>query len=200
MTNTNEDRVRAFVAKLRNDGISWAQPMFDSAATELEALLSDKQALERENERLNDRNVEVSMLAHQWMVAHDNRTAGLPVTYPSPADAPASLFLLALMAACAETTYRAGFKDAERVTDERHIDYLRGNAIAGIAAAMSPDRELEASLTAAQERVEELEKGVAVILRDFADKTTPEIRDVCRALLTPTPRIQQGPGIGGGVS
>lgn len=126
-----------------------------SALTALQARAEDA---ERENERLSARNLEVSTLAHGWMVAHDNLAAGLPVTYPSPADVPASLFVCALMAAAAETTYRIGFRDAERVTDERHIDYLRGNTIAGIAAAMqAPDADLTARVETLQARVGELE-------------------------------------------
>ena len=42
-----------------------------------------------ENGRLNDRNVEVSVLAHKWMVAHDSLKDGLPYDYLSPADVPA---------------------------------------------------------------------------------------------------------------
>ncbi len=142
----------------------------DQAADALTALQARAEDAERENERLSARNLEVSTLAHGWMVAHDNLAAGLPVTYPSPADVPASLFVCALMAAAAETTYRIGFRDAERVTDERHIDYLRGNTIAGITAAMqAPDADLTARVETLQARVGELEgalKPFAAFARD----------------------------------
>jgi hypothetical protein len=48
-----------------------------------------------EIERLRDRNVEVAMLAHQWMVAHDRLKAGETYDFPSPADVPACKAALA---------------------------------------------------------------------------------------------------------
>ena len=150
----------------------------DQAADALTALQARAEDAERENERLSARNLEVSTLAHGWMVAHDNLAAGLPVTYPSPADVPASLFVCALMAAAAETTYRIGFRDAERVTDERHIDYLRGNTIAGITAAMqAPDADLTARVETLQARVEELE-GALKPFMPISIRMTPDYAEV----------------------
>lgn len=158
------ERARALVAEPNNMDVRTAdasERLMVEAADALTALQARAEDAERENERLSARNLEVSTLAHGWMVAHDNLAAGLPVTYPSPADVPASLFVCALMAAAAETTYRIGFRDAERVTDERHIDYLRGNTIAGITAAMqAPDADLVARVSTLQARVGELEGGL----------------------------------------
>ena len=44
-----------------------------------------------EIERLRERNAEVNMLAHGWMVAHDMLAAGKPYKLPTPADLPAAL-------------------------------------------------------------------------------------------------------------
>jgi len=90
----------------------------------------------------------------------------------------AAEFLLALMAAAAETTYRTGFRDAERVTDERHIDYLRGNTIAGITAAMqAPDADLTARVETLQARVEELE-GALKPFMPISIRMTPDYAEV----------------------
>ena len=191
MTPTEQaaDRVKALVERLRapdefnNRGPDYEPMIIPPSALRLEAadaltaLQARAEDAERENERLSARNLEVSTLAHGWMVAHDNLAAGLPVTYPSPADVPASLFVCALMAAAAETTYRIGFRDAERVTDERHIDYLRGNTIAGIAAAMqAPDADLTARVETLQARVGELEGALKPLLSCLDDIETYQRR------------------------
>lgn len=54
----------------------------------LAKIRDERDAQAEEIERLNDRNVEASMLAHKWMVAHDMLQAGKPVEYPEPADVP----------------------------------------------------------------------------------------------------------------
>lgn len=192
MTPTEQaaDRVKALVERLRapdefnNRGPDYEPMIIPPSALRLEAadaltaLQARAEDAERENERLSARNLEVSTLAHGWMVAHDNLAAGLPVTYPSPADVPASLFVCALMAAAAETTYRIGFRDAERVTDERHIDYLRGNTIAGITAAMqAPDADLTARVETLQARVEELE-GALKPFMPISIRMTPDYAGV----------------------
>jgi len=46
------------------------------------------EAAEAEVARLTDRVAELNMLAHGWMVAHDMRAAGKPVTFPAPVDLP----------------------------------------------------------------------------------------------------------------
>ena len=113
----------------------------------------------------------------------------------------AAEFLLALMAAAAETTYRTGFRDAERVTDERHIDYLRGNTIAGIAAAMqAPDADLTARVETLQARVGELEGALRPFADEFGELARPDdwqvfgnlvLGDFRRATALLTPPLEQ---------
>lgn len=54
----------------------------------LNALASRLKAAEAAVERLNERNVELSVHAHKWMVAHDMLKAGKPYDYPTPTDVP----------------------------------------------------------------------------------------------------------------
>lgn len=44
--------------------------------------------LEDERDSMEQRNVELSVLAHNWMVCHDRSKAGLPYDFPAPADVP----------------------------------------------------------------------------------------------------------------
>ena len=60
----------------------------DEAAARLDADKALIGELEAENRDLNDRNVELNVHAHNWMVAHDMLLAGKPYDYPSPVDVP----------------------------------------------------------------------------------------------------------------
>lgn len=206
MTNTNEDRVRALASDLARLIIPAAaifaetQDHIDDlrtkAADRLLPLLSGKQALERERDGL------------KWI-------ADLYDGAPTAADVGNELADYAMILDNVGKVYC-------HVTGGR---ISKANTLASAVIAVSDDyfTELveeavkdtaEASLTAAQERVGELEKGVAEIA-DFrprpedCDPTVPDdpyiqmakgCKAIARALLTPTPRSQQGPGIGGGVS
>lgn len=195
MTNTNEDRVRALIDDWREDVEAWngnldpdyaehhGRKLRDSGEALFEALHSDKQALERENERLNARNVEVSMLAHQWMVAHDNRVSGLPVVYPSPADMPEA--------------------EARALVLEARVSELQG-ALQGL------EPYLDAIVCYASSMDEHEPNQLAFNARSALSKVSPSPvgggnqEDMSARSLpgsdagTPTPRSLQAPGSGGG--
>ena len=69
------------------DALSDPNPILAATVEEAEAA---RQELEREATRLNARNVEASILAYKWMVAHDHLRVGLPYDLPRVADVPAS--------------------------------------------------------------------------------------------------------------
>jgi hypothetical protein len=67
-------------------------PSPDNRASTLARLAKELNAeAERELAEARDRNVEVSMLAHKWMAAHDMLAAGKPYDFPTPADVPNSI-------------------------------------------------------------------------------------------------------------
>ena len=61
------------------------------AADEIDRLRTALAASEGRAAFLSDRNVETSMLAHKWMVAHDKAQAGQPYDFPAPADVPEAI-------------------------------------------------------------------------------------------------------------
>lgn len=74
---------------------------------ELTSLRTKLAEAEARNQQLNDRNVEVSMLAHQWMLCHDKLKAGEPYSFPTVADLPATIAAHAKRIAELEATDRA---------------------------------------------------------------------------------------------
>lgn len=202
MTNTNEDRVRALASDLAHLIIPAAaifaetQDHIDDlrtkAADRLLPLLSGKQALERERDGL------------KWI-------ADLYDGAPTAADVGNELADYAMILDNVGKVYC-------HVTGGR---ISKANTLASAVIAVADDyfTELveeavkdtaEASLTAAQERAEGFIRsafiaGCEAVQANYRPDPDPEFGEAAddyvasvRALLTPTPRSLQGPGIGGG--
>lgn len=71
--------------------LTYYMPSFDASQRHVKTLLSALTSKDEEIEFYKRRNVEVSMLAHKWMIAHDLLAAGKPYDFPSPTDVPAAL-------------------------------------------------------------------------------------------------------------
>jgi len=177
MTPTEQaaDRVKAYAAQIVEFAPDMTKRDADELSADLTSLLSALTALQARAEDAERRVEEMEQADSRWVIRFSEVREASGIGYaPMLSEVPAAIraklggyeFVCALMAAAAETTYRTGFRDAERVTDERHIDYLRGNAIAGITAAMqAPDADLVARVSALQARVGELEGA----LKPFAE-------------------------------
>ena len=107
MTPTEQaaDRVKALVEKLRGDGSSWAQPLFNEAADALTALQARAEDAERRVE-------EMEQADSRWVIRFSEVREASGIGYaPMLSEVPAAIraklggyeFVCALMAAAAET-------------------------------------------------------------------------------------------------
>ena len=101
-----------------------------SARTALQSQADALAEARRENERLNDMNVEISINAHQWMVAHDMRAAGEPYFFPKPADTP-ELLARATTAEASLATMREALEEiAHSAETHSHVIVIARAALA----------------------------------------------------------------------
>ena len=109
MTPTEQaaDRVKALVEKLRGDGSSWAQPLFNEAADALTALQARAEDAERRVE-------EMEQADSRWVIRFSEVREASGIGYaPMLSEVPAAIraklggyeFVCALMAAAAERSY-----------------------------------------------------------------------------------------------
>lgn len=155
---------------------AWLEGGPQPSISDVASLLSDKQALERERD-------EARRLA---------TNPGWPRIGAALVRANQAEFILALMAACAEDRLRVVSELAE---GERHWCTRAYKAEAALTAKRVRAEGLEGALTELCDQIADTEL--------HGDGAHDDGCPICiahqdaRALLTPTPRSLQGPGIGG---